>query len=490
MIGLRAPGGNADDAGPFADGLGGIEHEVHDDLPELGGVGAHGGEILREVKVERHALANRAGQKVRGVLHELTEVEVVDDEPALARVGQHLFAQPRGALRSFLDLLEAREQRRAFGQVEERERGVADDAGEEVVEIVRDATGEDAETFELLRFLQLGLHALPLLLGLFARGDAHRGAGHARGVACGVGKGAAFRSDPVDGAVGPNGAKLDVIRGLRGERVGDRSVGGAAVIGMERAEKAPVVHRLVRRDAEDRLAAVRPGEFAGGDVPVPRAHLRGFEGDGQRFRTATLRLLRALAGGTLVRVIEGAADGERESFEAVFEDVIRGPAFHQLDGELLADRPRDKDHRQPRSQRVRDRQRGVAAKAGHVVIHERHAGPNLRQRHAQRAFGLDALRGNLEPAAAQCALNEFGVGRRIFEDEDAQGSGHNLQRERAKPEATPNPMNHDESFIFTWGQHPTFMAKKPATFRSESPLRRPIASPGFHLGKILVNKAK
>jgi len=44
-----------------------------------------------------------------------------------------------------------------LGQILGDERGVADDGGEEVVEVVGDAAGEDAEALQLLRLLELEL---------------------------------------------------------------------------------------------------------------------------------------------------------------------------------------------------------------------------------------------------------------------------------------------------------------------------------------------
>ena len=58
------------------------------------------------------------------------------------------------------------------------ELGVAHDRAEDVVEVVRDAAGEDADRFHLLRVAQLVLEAHAFGLGLLARADVHDGAQH------------------------------------------------------------------------------------------------------------------------------------------------------------------------------------------------------------------------------------------------------------------------------------------------------------------------
>ena len=84
-----------------------------------------------------------------------------------ARVREHLagqFGEPPGGA---LDFLQMPAPRRGVARHERREHfGVAEDGGEQVVEIVRDPARQHAEAFQLL--------ALPeRLLRLDARGDVH-----------------------------------------------------------------------------------------------------------------------------------------------------------------------------------------------------------------------------------------------------------------------------------------------------------------------------
>ena len=57
--------------------------------------------------------------------------------------------------------------RRARRQIREREAGLAEDADEQVVEVVRDAAGQHAEALEALRLLDAIVERPPLALGAF-----------------------------------------------------------------------------------------------------------------------------------------------------------------------------------------------------------------------------------------------------------------------------------------------------------------------------------
>ena len=64
--------------------------------------------------------------------------------------------------------VEVAAQRRALGRLLLRHLAVAEDRGEDVVEVVRDAAGERAHRLQLLRLPQLPLEALALGLGALA----------------------------------------------------------------------------------------------------------------------------------------------------------------------------------------------------------------------------------------------------------------------------------------------------------------------------------
>ena len=82
-----------------------------------------------------------------------------------------------------------------------REFVVADDAGEQVVEIVRDAAGQRAERFHLLRLEQLGLEFAPRFFALVPHGDVLDRAVHAQGLAGGAKLGPAQHAHPAAAAL-------------------------------------------------------------------------------------------------------------------------------------------------------------------------------------------------------------------------------------------------------------------------------------------------
>ena len=79
-----------------------------------------------------------------------------------------MIGQLRGAAGGVLDLAEHRRSRRLGGNLVLGEAGVAQNGREQVVEIVGDAAGQDAQALQLLAVQQLGLELLALLLALAA----------------------------------------------------------------------------------------------------------------------------------------------------------------------------------------------------------------------------------------------------------------------------------------------------------------------------------
>ena len=92
------------------------------------------------------------------------------------------------AARCAARLISRRSSRRGSSRLDlpHQQLGVADDGGEEVVEVVRDAAGELADRLHLLRLTQLLLEALPLGHVADVDQEVQRSAGrvlHRRGVA-------------------------------------------------------------------------------------------------------------------------------------------------------------------------------------------------------------------------------------------------------------------------------------------------------------------
>ncbi len=95
-------------------------------------------------------LGDRHLQHAAQLLHAPGEVHGFDDEFALAGIGQHLPRQFRSPLHRFLDHLDVRSRRLGGGQFSQCQVGVAHDPGQDVVEIMGDAAGQDTQAFQFL----------------------------------------------------------------------------------------------------------------------------------------------------------------------------------------------------------------------------------------------------------------------------------------------------------------------------------------------------
>ena len=112
--------------------------------------------------VELDVIAEQALQEGADLGHDGVQVERARVEHLAAAEGEQLLRQLGGAVGSPLDLPEVAAQLDVVGCSLEEERGVAGDAGQQVVEVVCDAAREPAEAFELLCIQELHLQPLPL----------------------------------------------------------------------------------------------------------------------------------------------------------------------------------------------------------------------------------------------------------------------------------------------------------------------------------------
>ncbi len=169
-VGVLKAGGDVDVARAVADGVGGVDDEVHQDLLHLGGVGADGGKRFREAEAEAGFFADGELEEGGGVFDQGAKVDAFEDEAALAGVGEHLFAEVGGAEGGGFGLVELAVGVGALFEGHAGEGEVAEDAGEEVVEVVGDAAGEDAEAFEFLGFLEAAFKFATFLFSALALG--------------------------------------------------------------------------------------------------------------------------------------------------------------------------------------------------------------------------------------------------------------------------------------------------------------------------------
>src|SRR4029450_5074638 len=99
-------------------------------------------------------LWERCLQQTRHAHDQPGEVDCLEDQAAAARISQHLLRQvcsPQGCLS---DLVEVSPGRDTGGQSELGDLGIAQHAGQQVVKVVGNTAGQDAETLQFLRLLE------------------------------------------------------------------------------------------------------------------------------------------------------------------------------------------------------------------------------------------------------------------------------------------------------------------------------------------------
>src|SRR5439155_17419597 len=137
-----------------------VRDQVEDDLSELRDVGLDRRRVRGEREREARLLRERALNQLGRLSRNAVDAYGLDDVLPLARVREHLLRQVGASLRRQLDRLEGLAKRRLGRQRSERVVRVSEDDGEQVVEVVGDPAGEDAEALELLRLDQALRRAL------------------------------------------------------------------------------------------------------------------------------------------------------------------------------------------------------------------------------------------------------------------------------------------------------------------------------------------
>ncbi len=163
------------------DGVRRVGDEVHHHLAQLIGIPADGRHVLGQVAFELDVGAHRDLEHAPHLLDQPREVERADLRLALAGIDQHLLAQLGGPPDGDVRLKEMLARGTAW-QRHASEVDAAQDGGEDVVEVVGDAAGQDAEALQPLRMqhlqLELGfLRLCPLELGHIAQAGDQAGPG-------------------------------------------------------------------------------------------------------------------------------------------------------------------------------------------------------------------------------------------------------------------------------------------------------------------------
>ena len=127
------------------------------------GIGADRAEVAAVLDDQLDRLAEQALQQVRHLRDDVGKLQHLRAQRLLAREGEQLAGQAGGAVRVRLDLLDVVIVAVARRVPHQHQVAMADDRGQDVVEIVRDAAGELADRLHLGR-----LGDLPLELGFLA----------------------------------------------------------------------------------------------------------------------------------------------------------------------------------------------------------------------------------------------------------------------------------------------------------------------------------
>ena len=132
-------------------GVGGVDDEVDEHLIDLSGIDAHGRNPRVQVQDDDHVVRHQPAQHRLDVAERLVEIDNARLQNLAAAEGQQLMRQPRGSTRRFRELLERIvivEHRRPIPG-HGHQVGAADDHGQQVVEVVRDAAGELPDRLQL-----------------------------------------------------------------------------------------------------------------------------------------------------------------------------------------------------------------------------------------------------------------------------------------------------------------------------------------------------
>ena len=174
----------------------GVHRQVGDHLLQLARIRQDLPQVGLQLQPQVHVLADEPPQHRAHVGHHAVQVHHPGLEHLLPAEREQLAHQGRGPVRGPIDLQEVESPRVLRLDLPHQQLGVADDGGEEVVEVVRHAAGEPAHRLHLLRLTQLLLEGLPLGHVADVDQEVQRSAGgvlHRRGV----------RRDPDRAAVAP-----------------------------------------------------------------------------------------------------------------------------------------------------------------------------------------------------------------------------------------------------------------------------------------------
>ncbi len=157
------------DAAALAHRVARVDDEIDHDLLELVEVGLDQPEVAPVRDFELDLLADQPAQHHLQFRQHVGELQHLRAQRLPAREREQLPHQPRRAIGVLADLHDVLERRVGRPVVDQQKVGIADDRGQHVVEVVRDAAGELADRLHLLALREILLQRA--LLGGVERDD-------------------------------------------------------------------------------------------------------------------------------------------------------------------------------------------------------------------------------------------------------------------------------------------------------------------------------
>ena len=156
---LLPVGATDPDTAALGHGLSGVDHQVDQYLLQPGRVHQHAAERGIELGLHRYGRSRQTAQHGLQLGDQRVQRQDLRLEELAPAEGQQLPGQVGGPLAGIPDLLDIGPDRVCRPQRLEDEIAVTQDPGEQVVEVMRDAAGEPADRFHLLRPVDLFLEA-------------------------------------------------------------------------------------------------------------------------------------------------------------------------------------------------------------------------------------------------------------------------------------------------------------------------------------------
>jgi len=322
---------------PFRHGVPRVDDQIEKDLLDLSRVRLDPAQVLAQ---RGHELDVRGQEPVEHLLHvgdDLVEIENLGLQHLLPAEGQELPRQCRRALRSLGDLLQASVVGISWGHLLQDHLAVAADHSQQIVEIVRDATREAPDRFELLGLAKLVFEQLSLRDVMKRYDGSQTPPVHPEDRL-------SADEDHPRLSVAPTNQHLDIPDSLAAKRAVEWErllLKQPLSIGMV---EAVVLGPLLGWDGGFRQAndlaggAIEHGQHAGGiarhDPGVQAVQHRVHEplAVGRRLCGLESRL-------TDRDVLESATNRWPEARQALLQYIIRRPPTEALDGRLLTHRP-------------------------------------------------------------------------------------------------------------------------------------------------------